>query len=131
VCEPRRYHETVTQHQTGPFPMPSVREIAEKVGVSPATVSRALNNRANVAPQLRRKIMGAVNRSRYVPKVGVRSNANVALVYTGEPSVGSPFDGALLQGISEAMEDHGFDLMMLNLGGRDVAAEGGFSNLFM
>src|SRR5262245_42473101 len=110
--------------------MPSVRQIARQVGVSPATVSRVINNRANVTPEMRRRILGAVNRSRYVPKVGLRSTANVALVYTGEPSIGSPFDAALMQGMSTHMEEFGFDLMILNLSRAKLADED-FSHLFM
>ena len=43
--------------------MGSVREIARKVGVSPATVSRAINNHPRVAPAVREKV-AAMNRSR-------------------------------------------------------------------
>src|SRR5256885_1568860 len=108
--------------------MPSVREIARQVGVSPATVSRVINNRANVTPALRRKILGAVNRSRYVPRVGLRSTANIALVYTGESSLGCPFDAALLFGMTSPLEERGFDLAVLNLGRLRAAGENDFSD---
>jgi DNA-binding LacI/PurR family transcriptional regulator len=111
--------------------MPSVREIARQVGVSPATVSRVINNRANVTPALRRKILGAVNRSRYIPRVGLRSTANIALVYTGESSLGCPFDAALLYGMTSPLEERGFDLAVLNLGRLRAAGDHDFSHLFM
>ncbi len=111
--------------------MPSIRDIAKQVGVSPATVSRALNNRASVGPELRTRILRAVSRSRYVPRVGVRSTANVALVYTGESSIESPFDGALMRGLHHRLEEHGFDLMILSLAHRASGAGEDYSHLFM
>jgi DNA-binding LacI/PurR family transcriptional regulator len=111
--------------------MASIRDIAKQVGVSPATVSRALNNRASVGPELRTRILRAVSRSRYVPRVGVRSTANVALVYTGESSIESPFDGALMRGLHHRLEENGFDLMILSLAGRGREAGEDYSHLFM
>lgn len=94
--------------------MASIRQIAKRLGVSPATVSRAMNNHASIAPDLRKKIMGAINRTRYVPRVGRRSTTNIAFVYTAEPSLDSPFDSALLGGMGTRMEEYGFDLMILS-----------------
>ena len=111
--------------------MSSIRDIARQVGVSPATVSRALNQRSSVGPELRKRILGAVNRSRYVPRVGVRSTANVALVYTGESSIDSPFDGALMRGINQRLEEHKLDLMILSFGGREGKSGEDYSHRFM
>ncbi len=94
--------------------MASVRQIAKQLGVSPATVSRAMNNHASIAPELRKKILGAINRTRYVPRVGLRSTTNIAFVYTGESSLGSPFDAALMAGMGQRMEEYRFDLMILS-----------------
>jgi DNA-binding LacI/PurR family transcriptional regulator len=111
--------------------MPSVRDIARQVGVSPATVSRALTRRANVTPGLRRKILGAVNRSGYVPKVGLRSTNNIGLVYTAESSLDSPFDATLIQCLHEGLDDRDLNLMILSLGGKAKEADEDYSNLFM
>src|SRR4051794_9373109 len=110
--------------------MASVREIAKIVGVSPATVSRAINNGSQVAPELRRKVLAAINRARYVPKVGLRATTYIALAYAGESSLGSPFDAALVQSISERMSEHGFDLVILHVG-RDKLAHETYTQMFM
>ncbi len=94
--------------------MSSVREIARQVGVSPATVSRAINNHPRVAADVRERVLAAMNRSGYVPTVGRRSTTNIAFAYTGESSLGSPFDASLMFGMSDRMEEYGFDLMILN-----------------
>jgi len=94
--------------------MASVREIARLVGVSPTTVSRAINNHPRVTAEVRGRVLDAMNRSRYIPNVAKRSTTNIAFLYTGEPSFGSPFDGALMFGMQQGMEEHGYDLMVLN-----------------
>lgn len=93
----------------------SVRQIAQLVGVSPATVSRAINNHPTVAPDVRKRVLAAVNRSGYISSVGKRSTTNIAFLYTGTRSLGSPFDAALMQGMSERMDEFGFDLMILSV----------------
>lgn len=96
--------------------MSSVREIASRVGVSVATVSRVINNDPCVSDAVRDKVLKVANQTRYVPKVGLRSTMNIAFLYTDEPSLDSPFDSALLQGMGERMEQLRFDLMILRAG---------------
>lgn len=110
--------------------MASVRQIAKQLGVSPATVSRAMNNHTSIAPDLRKRILGAINRTRYVPTVGRRSTTNIAFVYTGESSLGSPFDAALMQGMGQRMEEYGFDLMILATRSAKLPDES-YSQLFL
>ncbi len=94
--------------------MPSVRDIAKSAGVSVATVSRVLNNSPRVSDEAKRKVLEVANRSRYVATVGKRSTTNIAFVYTGESSLGSPFDATLMRGMALGMEEFGFDLMVLD-----------------
>ena len=94
--------------------MASVRQLARETGVSITTVSRVLNGYPLVSADLRAKVLQAANRIGYVPKVGGRSSTNIAFVYTGDWSLGSPFDMALLQGMSPALNEHGYDLLILS-----------------
>jgi DNA-binding LacI/PurR family transcriptional regulator len=110
--------------------MASIRDIARQAGVSPATVSRAINHGVRVTPATRRKVLAAVNRARYVPKVGTRATTYIALGYTGPSSIGSPFDAALMQGITEAMGEHGFDLVILDVNRARLAHET-YSQMFV
>src|SRR5947209_6482725 len=91
----------------------SVRQIAQRAGVSTATVSRVINNDPNVSPRVRDRVITAANQARYVPRIGRRSTTNIAFVYTDTCCLSSPFDAALLQGMSERMEQLGFDLLIL------------------
>lgn len=96
--------------------MSSVREIARMVGISPATVSRAINNHPTVAPDVRQRVLAAINRAGYRPTVGKRSTTNIAFLYTGASSLGSPYDAAVMQGMADRMDDLGFDLIILSTG---------------
>ncbi|MEM6756011.1 MAG: LacI family DNA-binding transcriptional regulator [Planctomycetota bacterium] len=93
--------------------MPTVRQIAKEAGVSIGTVSRVLNNSPQVSASARDKVLAAANRSGYVGAVGRRSTSNVALLYTGKPSLGSPYDAALMEGMSAGLDRTGSDLIVL------------------
>lgn len=95
--------------------MSTVRDIAKQTGVSIATVSRVLNNHPSVSDELRSRVMEAANSKRYVSSVGKRETSNIAYVYTGDASLGSPFDSAVLEGLYEAMADSNLNLMILDV----------------
>src|SRR5262245_9316421 len=109
--------------------MTSIRRVAEKAGVSIATVSRVVNGSTGVAPDLRDRVLDAVSRCGYAPTVGRRSSASIALVYTGPFSVGSPYDAACLAGIVSAMLESDTDLKMTHLR-RDKGANEPYSQFF-
>jgi DNA-binding LacI/PurR family transcriptional regulator len=95
--------------------MTTVRDIAKQTGVSIATVSRVLNNHPSVSDELRSRVMEAANGRRYTAHVGKRETSNVAYVYMGDASLGSPFDSAVLEGLSGAMADSNLNLMILDV----------------
>ena len=109
--------------------MTSIRRVAQKAGVSIATVSRVFNGNPAVAPELRDRVLAAVNRCGYSPTVGRRSAASIGLVYTGPFSVGSPYDAACLDGIVTAMLESEFDLKIVHLR-RDKSEEDTYSQFF-
>jgi len=109
--------------------MSTIRRVAKKAGVSIATVSRVVNGSKAVAPELRDRVLEAVNRVGYAPNVGRRATASIALVYTGPFSVGSPFDAACLEGIVNAMLESDFDLKITHLR-RDKKSDETYSQFF-
>lgn len=110
--------------------MSSVRDIAKAAGVSPATVSRVLNNHPTVSEDARNRVLAVANESRYVAKVGRRSTTNIAFMYAGESSLGSPYDAALMRGMSLGMEEYGYDLMILD-GRRARQPDESFTHMFL
>ena len=109
--------------------MTTIRRVAQKAGVSIATVSRVVNGSTAVAPELRDRVLDAVSRCGYAPTIGRRSAASIALVYTGPFSVGSPYDAACLDGIVSAMLESDYDLKITHLR-RDKSFKETYSQFF-
>lgn len=112
--------------------MPSVRQLAKRVGVSVATVSRALNNDAGVNPATREKVLAAANRAGYTPTVGKRITTVIGLVYPGEPvrpDYGA-FDAWLLNGVLRGIAEQRFDLKLISIQ-RDKLANETYTQFFM
>jgi DNA-binding LacI/PurR family transcriptional regulator len=109
--------------------MTTIRRVAQKAGVSIATVSRVVNGSTAVAPDLRDRVLEAVSRCGYAPTIGRRSSASIALVYTGPFSVGSPYDAACLDGIVSAMLESDYDLKFTHMR-RDKSPKETYSQFF-
>lgn len=109
--------------------MASIRDLAKELKLSPATVSRALNNNPLVAAEVRQRVLNAANKLQYVPTIGRRETMNIAFAYAGDRSIGSPFDAALMEGLTDRMEAGGFDLLILDVK-RAVHPRETFSHMF-
>ncbi|MBY0311618.1 MAG: LacI family transcriptional regulator [Phycisphaerales bacterium] len=112
--------------------MSSVRAIAKIAKVSVATVSRALNNHPDVDPATRDRVLSAANQSGYAPQMGKRLTTVIGLVYPGEPVKADygAFDSAVLAGILRGVNDHKFDVKLINLQ-RDKSIEETYTQFFM
>jgi DNA-binding LacI/PurR family transcriptional regulator len=94
----------------------TIREVARAADVSVATVSRVLNNTATVSPGVRDRVLEVAGRLRYGAGSAARSaTTHIALAYTGPSSLSSPYDVAILSGMSEAADEAGFDLVITSL----------------
>ena len=97
--------------------MSSVRAIAKNLGVSVATVSRALNGKPNVNASTRQAVLAEAERIGYVLRRPDPQTRVVALAYTWDPGrvdYGG-FDAALMRGILQGINEHRFDLNVLNI----------------
>lgn len=112
--------------------MSSVRQIAKRVGVSVATVSRALNNHPEVHAETKAKILEAANRVGYSPTIGKRLTTVIGLVYPGDPvrPVYGDFESALLAGIMQGVNEQKFDVKLVSLE-RDKASNETYTQFFM
>lgn len=88
------------------MPKIGLAEVAKEAGVSQATVSRVLNNRAVVAPDTRRAVEEAVRRTGYARA----SLSNLVLLVT--PGLEDPFFAQLAHRISAALGPQGFRVVI-------------------
>lgn len=112
--------------------MSSVRAIALKLKVSPATVSRVINNHPDVDEGTRERVLAAINESRYFPATGRLQTNVLALAYPDEPvktEYGS-FEPALLTGIMRGLDEHQFDLKLISIR-RDKTPDETFTQFFL
>jgi LacI family transcriptional regulator len=94
-------------------PKSTIRDIARLAGVSVATVSRVLNDRPDVSPATRRKVLEVVERQRFQINPSARnlSRGRMGLVAVTVPMVEGHYFAAMLGGIADALDDA--DMRML------------------
>lgn len=98
--------------------MITIKDIAEKAGVSYATVSRALNGREEVSPLTRSRIMALAEEMGYEPNAVARSlvkrkTSTIALIV---PDVANPFFADITMSVHKAAEDAGYTTIICNTG---------------
>jgi DNA-binding LacI/PurR family transcriptional regulator len=111
----------------------SVRQLAKASGVSPATVSRVLNNQPGTSAVARDRVLAALS-ERGFNLAANRKQAStlVGLAYTSE-DVGAQlggFDATLIAGIMRGLREHKFDLAIIDLL-RDKTADETYSQLLV
>jgi LacI family transcriptional regulator len=95
----------------------TVRDVAAETGVSIATVSRVLNDHANVAPETRALVRAAVARlgTQAPGPRGARTRSTTGAVYVRCPYLLTDYFGLIVSSIAETLELHGRQ-MVLNAG---------------
>jgi LacI family transcriptional regulator len=93
-----------------------IRDVAQLAGVSPMTVSRALNRPEAVSPETRARVLHAVRELGYVPNGVARSLSQgktnvIALVLA---DIQNPFFTTLSRGVEDVAQRYGYTLMVGN-----------------
>lgn len=98
----------------------TIREIAEKAGVSKATVSRVLNASDAVNAETREKVLGIIRKYDYAPSSTARSlsrsESNIVGVLI--PEIENPFFGEILKVVSAAVARNNLTMVCFNSGNR-------------
>ena len=108
----------------------SVRAIAQRAGVSIATVSRVLNGDPAVRTKTRESVLTVANEFGYLPTIGRRVTTNVGFAYLQHTTISHRFDSALLDGAMRGLNEARFDLMILNVQ-RDRLPDETYTQFFM
>ncbi|MEQ9455209.1 MAG: LacI family DNA-binding transcriptional regulator [Phycisphaeraceae bacterium] len=91
--------------------MATVRDIASSLGVSPATVSRSLNNAPEVSDKLKRRVIDEAKRIGYVASRRTRTRTGtVGLMFVNETSgpMFSGYDAIIWSGVARAAAAAGY-----------------------
>ena len=98
--------------------MVGIEDIAESIGVSASTVSRALRDLPNVSPQTRDKVRQAAQRLGYVHSMtaaGLVTGRTMAISVV-VPSICQWFYSQVLEGVDSVLREADYDMALFNLG---------------
>lgn len=112
--------------------LPSINAVAERAGVSIATVSRVLNNSKPVGDDTRQRVEAAV------AALGFRANAfgrNLArarsnLLFVLVPDVANPFYAQIVQGVESVARQRGYKIVLADTSGEAAPHTTGLDALY-
>jgi LacI family fructose operon transcriptional repressor len=96
--------------------MISIKDVAEAAGVSTATVSRVLSNGLHVRPEVRERVMAAVERLGYRPNLVARSlrsqqSCTIGLIVS---DIRNPFFTSISRAVEDTAYEQGFSVFLCN-----------------
>lgn len=94
----------------------TIREVAERAGVSTMTVSRVLNESQKVQPETRQKVEQAIKELGYVPNALARglSSQKTGVLALIVPDVANPFFTKLVRGAENVAWQNGYRTLLCN-----------------
>lgn len=94
----------------------TISQVAKMLGVSPSTVSRAMNNAPGVSDSVRKEILDFIDEIGYRPNTVAQSlsrgRSNMVALILGD--IRNPFYADLAFGIQKALDSHGFIVTTFN-----------------
>lgn len=101
---------------------PTIKDVAAHAGVGVGTVSRVLNEDAEVSANMRRRVFQAALELGYTPsnvgrslKTGSTGNVGVAIMSRHAPVILNPFYAEVIGGIEEVLEESNRHLLLSSL----------------
>ena len=104
--------------------MPTLKDVAEKAGVSASTVSRVINDSSRISEETKSKVRKIMAEIGYHPNVNARNlvkqrshNLGLVIPYSTEEAFADPFYSEILRGIGVLAHSKGFNLLLLTSDG--------------
>jgi LacI family transcriptional regulator, xylobiose transport system transcriptional regulator len=113
VAEPRRRRGQRSGFST-------IAEIADEAGVSPPTVSKVLNGRADVAPDTRRRIEELIRSRGYQRR---RASATTDMLDLVFHELDSPWAMEIIRGVEKVARDEGLSVVLSECAGRQTPGQ--------
>jgi DNA-binding LacI/PurR family transcriptional regulator len=111
----KRFQKTLTSYYMCPHKKsPTIHDVAQKAGVSIATVSRVLNRSTSVIPATAQRVEEAIWELNYVPRSAARVLASRKTNTIGLllPEIGGYFFQPMLRGVEIGASEAGYDLLI-------------------
>src|SRR5260370_13836365 len=94
----------------------TIRDVANRAGVSPATVSRVINKTQSISVETERRVLEVVGQMKYIKNVHARRLATgrsdlFGLVIS---EIANPYFPEIIRGFQAAAWDRGFDVLLCN-----------------
>ncbi len=101
--------------------MVTIRDISKRAGVSPATVSKALNGYSDINPETAERILAIAEEMNYLPNVAARSlktnrNNMIGVLFEDDMKSGLTHEyfSAILNAAKEELERSGYDITFIH-----------------
>jgi LacI family transcriptional regulator len=109
--------------------MATIYDVARRAEVSPATVSRVVNGRANVDPALAERVRAAMRDLNYRPNAVARNlrRSRTSMWAVIISDIGNPFFTSLVRGVEDVAQTAGYSVVLCN-SDNDEAKEGQYVN---
>jgi LacI family transcriptional regulator len=92
----------------------TIRDVAKAAGVSISTVSRVLNDKGDVAPETYQKVQEIIDELGYTSSLAARGlrSRRMNVIGLAMPDVGDPFSIQVMKGVSRAIAELDYDLIV-------------------
>ena len=99
--------------------MATMKQVAERAGVSISTVSHVINNTRVVSDDVRQRVQGIIDEMRYIPSAVARSLKNDKTYTIGVlvPNSSNPYFAELIRWIEDAAFELGYNIILCNAHG--------------
>lgn len=110
------WYNTAYEAEQEEMSVATIKDVAERVGITPTTVSRILNNRGYISDKTRQKVYKAMEELDYQPNEVARSLSKKHTNCIGIvlPSIKHPFFAEVLSWLEFYAADRGYKIMVCN-----------------
>ena len=101
---------------------PTIQDIARLAGVSKTTISRVLNNKPDVDPATRERILLIIDEQSFIPSIPAAGLASGRRQLIGMliPSFTWPLIPELMRGVAEVLEQTSYELVLYSINDTDL-----------
>lgn len=92
----------------------NIKELSEKINLSPATISRVVNGKGNVRLETYNRVMAAIKKYNYIPNNAARDlkSKHSSIVGVIIPDLSNEFFTSIVSGVEHYLDDLGYSILL-------------------